>query len=159
LPAWQALGSVFVSNQGEWAYWTPEGYYDASANGHTLFGWQINRGLQALPQFYRADQFRRKLERPDVLRQLLPAGSLEAGFRQAKLEAPGDSSTVLTTQISLTPTIDILSPRPGAEIEQESTPVRAKVTVPLAAKLNSARVFSNGVAAPQRQLVDEQVDA
>ena len=44
ISAWQAVATLFASDAGEWAFWTPEGYYDASANGHTLFGWQVNHG-------------------------------------------------------------------------------------------------------------------
>ena len=57
-------------------------------NGYRLFGWQVNRGLHALPDFYRADQFYKKLERPDVLDRLLPAGSLREAFRQAAAAPP-----------------------------------------------------------------------
>ena len=71
-----AVGDAFVGTKGEWAFWTPEGYYDASMNGYRLFGWQINRGVNRLPNFYRADQFYRELERPRVMERLLPAGSL-----------------------------------------------------------------------------------
>src|SRR5208283_2862126 len=49
LPAWQPLATLFASEKGEWAFWTPEGYYDASINGYHLFGWQVNRGVQRLP--------------------------------------------------------------------------------------------------------------
>ena len=78
-PRLAAAGDPVRRHDGEWAFWTPEGYYDASMNGYRLFGWQVNRGLQALPDFYRADQFYQKLERPDVLDRLLPAGSLRRG--------------------------------------------------------------------------------
>ena len=73
VPAWQPLATLFVSSDSEWAYWTPEGYYDASVNGHTLFGWQVNRGLYALPDFYRADQYQKTLERPAVMARLPPS--------------------------------------------------------------------------------------
>ena len=82
ISAWQPMASLFAAEEREWAYWTPEGYYDASANGHTLFGWQVNQGLYRLPEFFRADQFRKTLERPEVMRGLLTAGTLDAAFRQ-----------------------------------------------------------------------------
>ena len=78
-PAWQQLATLFVADDDEWAYWSPAGYYDASFEGHKLFGWQINRGLEMLPDFFLAAQFRRQLERPGVMAQLLRRGSLGDG--------------------------------------------------------------------------------
>jgi WD40 repeat protein len=159
VPAWQALASLYVSDDREWAFWTPEGYYDASANGHTLFGWQVNRGLQKLPQFYRADQFRRTLERPDVLQQLLSGGSLESALRNAKEAAAVGPEQILVAQIEATPTVAILSPRPGDVIRDRKVKVRARITVPPGGNVSQTRVFANGVVARQPQLVSRQIDA
>jgi WD40 repeat protein len=158
VPAWPALASLYVSDDREWAFWTPEGYYDASANGHTLFGWQVNRGLQALPNFYRADQFRRKLERPDVLQQLLTAGSLDAALRIARQAAAEQPEEILPNQIAATPTISILSPSPGAKVENRTVKVRARVTMPADGKISESRVFANGVVARANQLVSQEED-
>ena len=62
-----AAGHLFVGTDARMGLLDAGGYYDASMNGHRLFGWQVNRGLQRLPDFYRADQFYKKLERPDVM--------------------------------------------------------------------------------------------
>ncbi len=71
-PAWEAVATVFVAADGQWAFWTPAGYYDASETGHTLFGWQVNHAsVELLPDFYRADQFHKTLERPEVMSRLL----------------------------------------------------------------------------------------
>ncbi len=159
VPAWQALASLLVNEDREWAFWTPDGYYNASVNGHTLFGWQVNRGLNALPNFYRADQFRRNLERPDVLERLLPSGSLEAALRNAKEAAVVEPERMLTSQIEATPTVTILSPRPGDMVRDRKVTVRAQITLPAAGKVAETRVFANGVVARQRQLISQRVDA
>ena len=130
LPAWQPLASLFVSVAKEWAFWTPEGYYDASINGYTLFGWQVNRGLAALPAFYRADQFRRKLEQPGVLERLLPAGSLQEAFGQARLQPRGELQNAVPEQIAITPTVEILRPRSGLESAQNAARVAVKINAP-----------------------------
>jgi len=140
--AWPPLASLFVSREGEWAFWTPAGYYDASVNGHRLFGWQVNRGVDRLPDFYRADQFYRKLERGDVMEKLLPAGSLPAAFRLAARPTP-DLHAALPGQIAATPRVEILSPRPGALVRPGSNLVRAKV-------------FANGVVAVREKLLSRR---
>jgi WD40 repeat protein len=156
LPAWQPLATLFVSTEREWAFWTPEGYYDASFNGFRLFGWQVNRGRERLPDFYRADQFFRKLERPDVLERLLPAGSLQDAFRQAAAPPPAEIQEVLSEQIAATPRVEVLSPRPGSLVRESSTRVRARVQVPADRKLVQAKAFANGLVATRRELISER---
>ena len=82
-PAWRPLATAFVDDAREWAFWTPAGFYDASFNGHQRFGWQINRGINRTPDYFRAAQFRKVLERPDIMKRLLAAGSLPAAMRAA----------------------------------------------------------------------------
>ena len=92
LPAWQPLATLFVSAGGEWAFWTPEGYYNASMNGYRLFGWQVNRGLHELP-VSTAPTSSTSGWRPDVIEQLLPAGSLPEAFRRAAAAPPERASS------------------------------------------------------------------
>jgi WD40 repeat protein len=79
-PAWENIAAFHLADNREWAYWSPRGYYAASANGDGLFGWLVNRGLDRLPRFHPARQFRRRLERPDVMSRLLADGSLAAAL-------------------------------------------------------------------------------
>ncbi|HUY34302.1 MAG TPA: hypothetical protein VMV69_16265 [Pirellulales bacterium] len=159
LPAWQPLANLFVSDGREWAFWTPEGYYDASPNGHTLFGWQVNRGLgglHATPDFYRADQFHKNLERPDVLERLLPTGNLDAALRQAGLQPPAEPDQVIAQQIRSAPRVRILSPRPGEAVTKNSATVRAMIEVPEQGELEQTKAFANGVVARGPKLVEER---
>lgn len=157
LPAWQPLANLFVNTDDEWAYWTPEGYYDASANGHTLFGWQVNRGLLQTPEFFRADQFRKNLERPDVMERLLPTGSLDSALRQAMLAPPAEPEQLVSQQVLATPRITIASPLAGSSVEGGSTLVRAVIDVPPDGELLQAKAYANGVVARERQLINEAV--
>lgn len=156
LPAWQPLATLFVTTNREWAWWTPEGYYDASMNGYRLFGWQVNRGLQVLPDFYRADQFYKNLERPDVLQSLLSAGSLRAAFQQAAVPPPPDLHQALPEQISATARVEILSPASGKLVPEGVTQVTARIALPPGRKLAQAKVFANGVVGRRPQLVGER---
>lgn len=156
LPAWQPLATLFVSTNQEWAFWTPEGYYDASMNGYRLFGWQVNRGLQALPDFYRADQFYKRLERPDVLQSLLEAGSLREAFKQAAVQPPPELHEALPEQISATPRVEILVPAPGKVVGENVTKVRARIQLPPDRKLLQAKVFANGVVGQRQPLIGQR---
>ncbi|HJT33561.1 MAG TPA: hypothetical protein VJ783_16065 [Pirellulales bacterium] len=156
MPAWQPLAQLFVSDQDEWAFWTPEGYYDASANGHTLFGWQVNRGLLATPDFFRADQFQKNLEQPDVMERLLPTGSLNAALLQAQLQPPARPDLVVANQVEATPRITVMTPHMGDAVDKTSATVRALIEVPAGGELAQAKAFANGVVAAERRLVEER---
>ena len=156
LPAWQPLATFFASETGEWAFWTPEGYYDASMNGYRLFGWQVNRGLQRLPDFFLADQFYKDLERPEVMERLLPAGNLDEALRQAKVISRVLPHNILRVKIAATPRVEILSPAGQLRIDDAAARVQARIDVPGGCKLLDARAFANGVTAAGRKLVSEQ---
>jgi WD40 repeat protein len=73
--------SLFLHSDGAaWAAWTPSGYYASSVYGDMLVGWQINRGPEQPPDFFRAVQFERELYRPDLITSALhaaPASTVE----------------------------------------------------------------------------------
>jgi WD40 repeat protein len=165
LPAWQPLATLFVAANGEWAFWTPAGYYDASMNGYRMFGWQVNRGLQRLPDFYRADQFYKELERPRVMERLLPSGSLREALDQAAENKPEAQANglaklpqheVLPAQIAATPRIEILEPAAGAVLRDRTTKVKARVELPQGRKMLQVQVFANGVSGTKRELLAER---
>jgi hypothetical protein len=71
------LASAFLHANGEdWAAWTPQGYYAASPYGDRFVGWQLNRGADTAPDFFRAVQFERALYRPDLLSALFASSPL-----------------------------------------------------------------------------------
>ena len=165
LPAWQPLATLFVGTNGEWAFWTPAGYYDASMNGYRMFGWQVNRGLQRPPDFYRADQFYKELERPRVMERLLPAGSLRDALGQAAANKPEAQANglaklpqheILPAQIAATPRIEILSPAAGEVLRDRTTKVKARVELPAGRKMLDVRTYANGVAGTKRELISER---
>ncbi len=152
-PAWQPIASLHVAQNREWAFWTPAGFYDASFEGHKLFGWQVNRGLNTLPDFFLAAQVRQFFERPAIISRLLSVGSLPAAFEAAKAGAPANWSTALAQQQALRPEISILRPTPGQLIEDAAVNVEAQIRVPAGQQLVPPKAFANGVTAPQRQLL------
>jgi WD40 repeat protein len=158
-PAWQPVVSLYVAENREWAYWTPSGYYDASFEGDKLFGWQVNRGLQQLPDFFLAAQVRQSLERPDVLRRLLDVGDLESAFGVADREAPANWSRVLIKQQQLKPDVQILAPSPDETMQGSVLEIRAAIDVPAGETLVALKAFVNGVTAGAAELLGEQDSA
>lgn len=155
-PAWQQVVSLFVSEDRQWAYWTPAGYYDASFDGHKLFGWQINRGVDALPDFFLAAQFRKALEQPAVMEKLLEAGSLEEAFRATRREPPAHAEEVVMDEYRLKPRVVILEPASGATLAGSRATLRAAITVRRGQELAPPKAFANGVVAPPARLEAER---
>jgi WD40 repeat protein len=156
-PAWHPVASLFLDTNNEWAYWTPQGYYEASFEGHKLFGWQINRGPRVSPDFYRASQFQKTLERPDLMSELLKLGSLEATFRQARLPAPANSQFALRDQTELMPHVEIIEPRDAMEWQSPTPHIRAVIRVPQGERLLPPKAYTNGVIATESIEVSRQM--
>ncbi|MFM8579071.1 MAG: hypothetical protein ACKOCN_09775, partial [Planctomycetaceae bacterium] len=156
-PAWENVAAIHLSENREWAFWSPRGYYAASANGDTLFGWLVNRGLDRLPRFFRAAQFRRRLERPDVMSRLLAAGSLQRALDQTRRDVPESSSTVLPSLIVSTPDVRIISPGPVGAVGGPSVRVRASVESLPGVEVTEVKAYASGVASREAaRLVDER---
>ena len=155
-PAWQQVASLFVSDNHQWAYWAPSGYYDTSFEGHKLFGWQLNHGVERLPEFFLAAQFRKALERPNVMKELLRAGSLEAAFRSARQIAPGASEKSIIAAYRLKPRIEILAPRDQQTISDGTATIEAAITVRQGTVLVPPKAYANGVVAESRELLQTE---
>lgn len=159
LPAWQPLASLTADERGEWAYWTPSGFYDASFEGHRLFGWQVNRGLARLPDYFLAAQFRGVLERPAVMSQLLRSGSLERAFRAVGATAPDASGETLVRTYRQKPEVTIVPPSGGATapVLREEV-LTAQVRYGVGQQLARVKAFAGGVVAPPGKVIDQQSD-
>jgi len=154
-PAWQPLASLVTTSDREWAYWTPYGYYDASFNGHKIFGWQINRGIDQAPDFFLAAELKEQLEKPRVMERLLDAGSLSAAMQVAKSTVPFNLHNRLEALASLRPQISIDSPTSDERLANSQLMVKATIHVPAGSELVSSKVFANGVPAIEK--LDEEV--
>ncbi|MHB9065936.1 MAG: caspase family protein [Pirellulaceae bacterium] len=158
-PAWQQLVSLVVAENRQWAYWSPTGYYDASFEGHKLFGWQVNRGLEVLPDFFLAAQVRASLERPEAMSRLLDAGSIDAVFRLGQGEVPADLQRPLADAYQLKPQVEILAPTAGDAAAGQTVHVRAAVSVREGQQLVPPKVFANGVVGSNRRFVRSETIA
>ncbi len=153
-PAWQPVSTLFVDRTREWAIWTPSGFYDASFGGNELFGWQVNRGVSALPEYFRAAQFRERLERPAALRRLMAAGDLTTAMEDGVSGiAPPPGEGAIVNQFLNKPTIRLLKPATDSPITQGEVEVEAEIFVPRGSVLEAPKAFAGGVPAINRKLI------
>lgn len=155
MPAWEPVLTLFFDEENQWAAFTPAGYYESSVAGDELFGWQINRGQTQKPDFYRADQFRRQLERPEVLRELLAAGSIQEALRRADAVPADEDADPLLEAARSTPRITIVSPTDAEVMEKTNVPLVARIQYPDAESADSVagQAYVNGVPG---QVVSDQ---
>jgi WD40 repeat protein len=149
-PAWQPLVSLVTTVEREWAWWTPYGYYDASFNGHKIFGWQVNRGVEQAPDAFRASELQQEFERPEVMERLLLKGNLQDAFSSLHLEVPLNVSQRLTVADRLRPLVEITEPA-ADELLGERVALKATISVPLGVELVPPKAFANGVPAIHRR--------
>ena len=144
-PAWYPLATLMIDAQRNWAMWTPPGIYDASITGDRRFGWQLNRGLFRPVEFFRADQFRRSLQRPGVMRQLVDAGSLAGAMRKKLAGGPASNQDMVLGQIRSRPSIKVLSPVADAELAGSTVDVIATIECPPGHAVAATKAFLGGI--------------
>lgn len=108
LQTYEHLLSVFVGGD-EWVAWTPQGYYACSPAGEGLMGWHMNRGPFHMADFYPAARFRASLYRPDVIRQVIEAGSPLRALTLADADR-NVASEPLVVSAALPPQVSITAP-------------------------------------------------
>jgi hypothetical protein len=88
-------------------------------------GWHVNQGRDQLARFLPAAAFHKQFYRPDVIRRLLTAGSVERALEEADKERNQASEKVKVEEV-LPPTVVITAPdRSGAQVNQAELEVRA----------------------------------
>jgi hypothetical protein len=106
------LLALFIAQGGQrWVAWTPQGYYDSSAQADDLIGWQVNHGYDQAPDFYPALRYQQRFNRRDVIACLLDALDVDKAVEQASAAAGHQVTRTesLTTSV-LTPVVDIMDP-------------------------------------------------
>ena len=155
-PAWQPLASLVVTGDREWAFWTPYGYYDASFNGHKMFGWQINKGIDQSPDTFRAAEIKENFERPRLLKRLFALGNVPSAFESLALNTPSDLSDRLDANNRLRPRIRIVSPRFGDTFNQKEITMKVAIETPQGVTLASPKAFANGVPAVETRILNAE---
>jgi WD40 repeat protein len=108
----ELIVTLYPGKDGEWAMWTPEGYYASSPGGDSVIGWQINRGPESEPGYVTSGQIRKHLNRPDIVARAIELASPA----KAIAEANGATFKIEELMAKPVPKIRILSPLPGARV-------------------------------------------
>jgi WD40 repeat protein len=132
----EPLLSLFFAGS-DWIAWTPEGYYAASPGGETLMGWHVNGPDGELATFHPAQRFRDSLYRPDVIKRLLDAGSVEQALKLA------GGSAVSVGEV-LPPKVEITSPKHGAQLAEPEVTVEARATGSAAHPVREMKLLLDG---------------
>src|SRR5262249_57192356 len=128
----ELLVSVFYGTGGEWVMWMPQGYYAASGAATELMGWQVNRGAEREAEYLTAIQFRKALNRPDIIARAIQLASSEAAAKEAEV----GNFRLADLLAKPLPRLRIASPKPNAvlaggsvnlEILLEATPAPVKL--------------------------------
>lgn len=107
------------ADRKRWIMWTPSGYYDASAGGDDLIGWQLNQGKGQATNFFSISRFRGHFHRPDVLAQVFSTQDEGEALRLANLAVGRNTETTSIVQM-LPPVVEILAPDDGASVVTSS---------------------------------------
>ncbi len=151
-PAWQPMASLVVAEDREWAYWTPYGYYDASFNGHKMFGWQVNRGIDSPPEFFRASEMKNELEKPELMEKLLVAGNTQDAFQAFNHHVPADIQNRVASENRLRPRVEIQAPAANSLLAGAEARIEAVIELPTGIDLARPKAFANGVPATELKL-------
>jgi hypothetical protein len=148
------LLNVFVGDNGQWIIWSPQGYYDASPGADELIGWHVNRGPDKSARFYKVQQFRKQLYRPDVIDRILETGSvsdaLEAIRTVKNQRSEEDSIDLRDTRelaVSHPPEVQLQSPKDGNVVQDATLPVKCEVASVNGLPITKVTLLHNGSVA------------
>lgn len=100
-PLWR----FFPTRDGQWVLWMHQNFfYDTSTNGDSFIGWQVNPDLRnsyERPTFYKAEQFRKKLQRPGIIDDLLGEHRVGPVLERAKEANPLSLGNIEPPQVSV----------------------------------------------------------
>lgn len=142
--------SVFIGDDGQWIIWTPMGYYDASPGAEQLIGWHVNRGPDKSAKFYRVQQFRKQLYRPDIINRILSGESIQEAIVAANRRKGQTDSVDFRSPSDIAnhhpPKIEFLSPWRGERLSANQVVVEASLESRNGLPIREATLIVNGVA-------------
>lgn len=153
------LLSLFVTADAkDWILWTPEGYYDASPNGHRLVGWHVNRGVDNAADYFPVEQFREKYHRPEVIDAVLRGQGRTSGLAQTDSEPKPPSPVLSETIVDRCPQVRIVAPTGDVMTGEAELEVVAEITTPKEFPVTSVSVLVNGKAITAKGLEVEGME-
>jgi uncharacterized caspase-like protein/WD40 repeat protein len=119
----ELIVTLFNGTDGEWAMWTPQGYYSGSPNGDKIVGWQLDKGLDQSPEYITAKQLRDQFYRPDIVERAVILASAKAAVAKGR----GTDFSLSDLQKSRPPAFEIASPQNGNHATASSIELRLKL--------------------------------
>ncbi|WP_434052607.1 MAG: caspase family protein [Roseibium sp.] len=80
----ELIVTIFHSSDGEWAVWTPQGYYISSPKGDEYVGWHINRGPSLSADYTTASQLKDRLRNLAVVEKAILYASAEKAIKELR---------------------------------------------------------------------------
>jgi WD40 repeat protein len=140
---------------GEWAAWTPEGFYTASVGGERLAAWKIAAGAERLLEPVYLKQLQKRLFQPLVIANVLQGNTLSAAIETANMSDLRKPSALPIQMCDvrigaqreklLPPAIDWVRPQVGAAVADEALEIEIRVEPRGGASITSILVLVNGV--------------
>jgi len=138
------LLALFVQAKNRrWVAWTPKGYYMASPGAEDLIGWHINRGWTQAADFFPANRFRDKFNRPDIVKLILTTLDEDAAISRANAEANRSQEDQDILKV-LPPVINIVSPAEGQGFGRPTIDVKYTVRSPSGLAVRRIRALVDG---------------
>lgn len=146
----QPLLNVFIGDNNQWVIWSPAGYYDCSPGADQLIGWHVNQGPDQAARFYKAQQFRKQLYRPDIIDQIIKTGVAPSAEQQA--QGPSgkpvpDLNDRDQFAANAPPEVQILSPQSGSAGDDPRVTVEATATSTNGLAISRVTLMHNGTPA------------
>jgi len=148
----EALLNVYIGDNQQWIIWTPQGYYDSSPGADQLIGWHINQGPDKAAKFFKVQQFRKQLYRPDIINKIIETGLVEKAIELANSNhrrnpTPIDLTDPNTLNALQPPSVRIVSPETGGKANDPRINIEAVVTASNDLPVTSVTLLHNGTPA------------
>ena len=120
---WELVVTLYHGADGEWVLWTPQGFYTGSPGGGALVGWQLNNGPDVAAEYVTGEQFRKVLNRPDIVEKAIVLGSAAAAIREVYPEGFNLANLLRSRPAK----VEIVSPPPNSTVSGGYVPLMVRV--------------------------------
>ena len=139
----ELLSSLYLAPKNEWICWTPQGFYEASGGGEKYMGWQVDKSIDTLSNFYKSSVFASKFHQPEMVKQTMLLGNFELAKERVKLnEVPPKEEVV-----SEAPVVEWIDPETMIS-DVDNGRITIKAIVRSSTKVNLVKILINGRPAP-----------
>lgn len=145
----ELLASLFLAPQSEWICWTPQGYYEASSGGEKYMGWQVDKDINEMSEFYKSSVFASKFHKPATVKQTIGLGSFSIAEQKLKDEklkeekVKEQEASDRADIIKSAPLVNWLTPE-FVSSEQDQPKITIKALVKSSTKIKTVKILVNG---------------